>query len=63
MEDRDRVRIGQRGERKKRSRGTKLQGGAVTADAGWARSEARAREQGAWEEWEGERVWAYLSLA
>ena len=63
MEDRDRVRIGQRGERKKeRSRGTRrVQWGDCRRGVGKERS--TEREQGAWEEWEGERVWAYLSLA
>lgn len=49
--------------REKKEAGGQEECSGVTADAGWARSEARAREQGAWEEWEGERVWAYLSLA
>ena len=55
--------LGNVGREKKKEAGGQEGCSGVTVDAGWARSNERKREQGAWEVLEGERVCAYLSLA
>ena len=55
--------MGNVGREKKKEAGGQEGCSGVTVDAGWARSNERKREQGAWEVLEGERVCAYLSLA